>query len=53
MLIVQGTLHRAFGAGPVIGVPLQLIAAVLLWWWTQHLLLVGRVPWLCYCRGPC
>ncbi|WP_369212654.1 YhjD/YihY/BrkB family envelope integrity protein [Streptomyces flavofungini] len=45
MLIVQGTLRRAFGAGPALGVALQLIAAVLLWWWTQHLLLVGRVPW--------
>ncbi|WP_338693879.1 YhjD/YihY/BrkB family envelope integrity protein [Streptomyces sp. Q6] len=45
MLIVQGSLHRAFGAGPVIGFPLQVLAAVLMWWWTQHLLLAGRVPW--------
>ncbi|MGW6022190.1 YhjD/YihY/BrkB family envelope integrity protein [Streptomyces sp. NPDC055099] len=46
MLIVQGLLYRAFGAGPALGVPLQLVASVLMWWWTQHLLLVGRVPWL-------
>lgn len=46
MLIVQGALHRAFGAGPVLGVILQSLAAVLMWWWTQHLLLAGRVPWL-------
>ncbi|MGW2343019.1 YhjD/YihY/BrkB family envelope integrity protein [Streptomyces sp. NPDC001661] len=46
MLIVQGALHRAFGAGAVIGYPLQFAAAALMWWWTQHLLLAGRVPWL-------
>ncbi|WP_320783361.1 ribonuclease BN [Streptomyces sp. CRN 30] len=45
-LILQGTLHRAFGAGPALGVWLQLAAAVPMWWWTQHLLLAGRVPWL-------
>ncbi|WP_425837020.1 YhjD/YihY/BrkB family envelope integrity protein [Streptomyces fractus] len=46
MLIVQGALHRAFGAGAVVGYPLQFAAATLMWWWTQHLLLAGRVPWL-------
>ncbi|MEB8337152.1 YhjD/YihY/BrkB family envelope integrity protein [Streptomyces endophyticus] len=46
MLIVQGVLHRAFGAGAVVGYPLQFGAATLMWWWTQHLLLAGRVPWL-------
>ncbi|MEV0320431.1 YhjD/YihY/BrkB family envelope integrity protein [Streptomyces sp. NPDC050658] len=46
MLVVQGTLHRAFGAGLVLGFPLQLTAAVLMWWWTQHLLLAKRVSWL-------
>ncbi|MYW63339.1 ribonuclease BN [Streptomyces sp. SID8379] len=45
MLVLQGVLHRAFGVGPALGVPLQAVAAVLMWWWTQHLLLVGRVPW--------
>ncbi|MFE0101480.1 YhjD/YihY/BrkB family envelope integrity protein [Streptomyces sp. NPDC059009] len=46
MLVVQGMLRRAFGAGAILGVPLQLVAAVLMWWWTQHLLLAGRVRWL-------
>ncbi|MGW6269383.1 MULTISPECIES: YhjD/YihY/BrkB family envelope integrity protein [unclassified Streptomyces] len=46
MLVVQGTLHRAFGAGVLLGLPLQLAAAVLMWWWTQRLLLAGRVAWL-------
>ncbi|MET8473022.1 YhjD/YihY/BrkB family envelope integrity protein [Streptomyces sp. NPDC006422] len=46
MLIVQGALHRAFGAGALLGYPLQFAAAALMWWWTQHLLLAGRVPWL-------
>jgi membrane protein len=27
-------------------VPLQLVAQVGVWWWTQHLLLAARVPWL-------
>ncbi|WP_063836891.1 YhjD/YihY/BrkB family envelope integrity protein [Phaeacidiphilus oryzae] len=45
VLILQGILHRAFGAGPGLGVPLQLAAAVLMWWWTQHLLLIARVGW--------
>ncbi|OKI02666.1 ribonuclease BN [Streptomyces sp. CB02923] len=45
-LLYQGMLHRAFGAGAALGVPLQLAGAVLMWWWTQHLLLAGRVPWM-------
>ncbi|MET9296988.1 YhjD/YihY/BrkB family envelope integrity protein [Streptomyces sp. NPDC003077] len=44
-LLSQEVLRRAFGAGPALGVPLQLVGAVLMWWWTQHLLLAGRVPW--------
>ncbi|MEV5978365.1 YhjD/YihY/BrkB family envelope integrity protein [Streptomyces sp. NPDC052114] len=50
-LIVQGALHRAFGAGPVLGVSLQVLVTVLMWWWTQHLLLAGRVPWLSLLPG--
>ncbi|WP_306317400.1 MULTISPECIES: YhjD/YihY/BrkB family envelope integrity protein [unclassified Streptomyces] len=46
MLIVQGALHRSFGAGAFLGYPLQFVAAALMWWWTQHLLLAGRLPWL-------
>ncbi|MGW7555018.1 YhjD/YihY/BrkB family envelope integrity protein [Streptomyces rimosus] len=45
-LLYQGLLHRAFGAGPGLGVPLQMVGAVAMWWWTQHLLLAGRVRWL-------
>ncbi|MGY0022163.1 YhjD/YihY/BrkB family envelope integrity protein [Streptomyces sp. cg35] len=45
-LIVQGTLHRTVDAGPAVAYLLQLTVTVPMWWWTQHLLLVGRVPWL-------
>ncbi|MET8687733.1 YhjD/YihY/BrkB family envelope integrity protein [Streptomyces sp. NPDC004732] len=44
-LFFQGLMHDGFGAGPVLGIPLQAVGAVLMWWWTQHLLLAGRVPW--------
>ncbi|MFF0739691.1 YhjD/YihY/BrkB family envelope integrity protein [Streptomyces sp. NPDC004111] len=44
-LFFQGLLHDGFGAGPWLGVVLQIVVAVLMWWWTQHLLLAGRVPW--------
>ncbi|MFD6419573.1 YhjD/YihY/BrkB family envelope integrity protein [Streptomyces sp. NPDC060194] len=45
-LIAQGLLHGGIGAGPWLGVPLSLLCSTLLWWWTQHLLLGGRVAWL-------
>ncbi|MDH6517660.1 membrane protein [Streptomyces sp. SAI-208] len=45
MFAVQGTLRNGFGLGLWLGVPLLLIAEVGIWWWTQHLLLVARVPW--------
>ncbi|KUM85060.1 MULTISPECIES: YhjD/YihY/BrkB family envelope integrity protein [Streptomyces] len=45
MFAVQGTLRDGFGLGLWLGVPLLLIAEVGIWWWTQHLLLVARVPW--------
>ncbi|MEU6390504.1 YhjD/YihY/BrkB family envelope integrity protein [Streptomyces sp. NPDC046939] len=44
-LVVQGAVHQAFGLGPALGVASQLVTATLISWWTQHLLLVGRVPW--------
>ncbi|MFH9423921.1 YhjD/YihY/BrkB family envelope integrity protein [Streptomyces sp. NPDC017529] len=50
-LLYQGLLHRAFGAGPALGVPLQLLGAVVMWWWTQHLLLAGRVSWMSLLPG--
>ncbi|MFD9688728.1 YhjD/YihY/BrkB family envelope integrity protein [Kitasatospora sp. NPDC059088] len=46
VLIVQGQVRTGFGLGDSLGVFLYLVSAVLLWWWTQHLLLGGRVPWL-------
>ncbi|MES4903182.1 MULTISPECIES: ribonuclease BN [unclassified Streptomyces] len=46
VLLVQAPLRRGFGTGIVSGLVLSLLSAVLLWWWTQHLLLGGRVGWL-------
>ncbi|MEU6147708.1 YhjD/YihY/BrkB family envelope integrity protein [Streptomyces sp. NPDC047081] len=46
MFGVQGSLRNGFGLGPWLGVPLLLVAEVGIWWWTQHLLLSARVPWL-------
>ncbi|MCD0480903.1 YihY/virulence factor BrkB family protein [Streptacidiphilus sp. ASG 303] len=45
VFVLQGPLRNGFGVGPLLGVPLVLLVDVLLWWWTQHLLLGGRVPW--------
>ncbi|WP_377267220.1 YhjD/YihY/BrkB family envelope integrity protein [Peterkaempfera sp. SMS 1(5)a] len=45
VLVGQGSLRNAFGIGPVLGLPLAALVSVALWWWTQHLLLGGRVPW--------
>ncbi|WP_327317076.1 YhjD/YihY/BrkB family envelope integrity protein [Streptomyces sp. NBC_01235] len=46
MISVQGTLRNGFGLGLWLGLPLLLVAETCLWWWTQHLLLAARVPWL-------
>ncbi|WP_411102949.1 YhjD/YihY/BrkB family envelope integrity protein [Streptomyces sp. cmx-4-9] len=45
-LVFQGALQTAFGTSRVVGFVLAAVSGVLLWWWTQHLLLGGRVPWL-------
>ncbi|MFF2504248.1 YhjD/YihY/BrkB family envelope integrity protein [Streptomyces sp. NPDC058067] len=45
-LVVQGLLRDGFGAGAWLGLPLSAVSSTLLWWWTQHLLLGGRVTWL-------
>ncbi|MFG3257385.1 YhjD/YihY/BrkB family envelope integrity protein [Streptomyces sp. NPDC048172] len=50
-LVFQGVLRGGFGAGGAVGMPLQGAAAVGLWWWTQHLLLAGRVGWLSLLPG--
>ncbi|GGZ84073.1 YhjD/YihY/BrkB family envelope integrity protein [Streptomyces echinoruber] len=45
VLLVQAPLRGGFGTGVVSGLVLSLLSATLLWWWTQHLLLGGRVDW--------
>lgn len=44
-LVFHGACRDGFGAGPLVGFPLAVGSTVLMWWWTQHLLLGGRVPW--------
>ncbi|WP_063836169.1 hypothetical protein [Actinacidiphila yeochonensis] len=46
VLVLQGPLRGGVGAGPWLGVPLIFLTDVLVWWWTQHLLLGGRMRWL-------
>uniref|UniRef100_A0AAU2K0G8 YihY/virulence factor BrkB family protein n=1 Tax=Streptomyces sp. NBC_00049 TaxID=2903617 RepID=A0AAU2K0G8_9ACTN len=45
-LLFQGPIQEAFGAGRILGAVIALVSGTLLWWWTQHLLLGARVPWL-------
>jgi len=44
-LVFQAPIRDGFGAGTWLGVPLIFLASTALWWWTQHLLLGGRVRW--------
>ncbi|GAA2231940.1 YhjD/YihY/BrkB family envelope integrity protein [Streptomyces indiaensis] len=44
-LLLQAPLRKGFGAGTVTGLVLSLISGTLLWWWSQHLLLGGRIGW--------
>ncbi|MFF5370225.1 ribonuclease BN [Streptomyces sp. NPDC013187] len=44
-LLFQAPLRQGFGAGTVTGLVLSLLSATLLWWWSQHLLLGGRIDW--------
>ncbi|MFD8236876.1 ribonuclease BN [Streptomyces sp. NPDC059696] len=44
-LLIQAPVRKGFGAGTVTGLVLSLISATLLWWWSQHLLLGGRIGW--------
>ncbi|MGA5167515.1 MULTISPECIES: YhjD/YihY/BrkB family envelope integrity protein [Streptomyces] len=44
-LMLQAPLRSGFGGGPVTGLVLSLLSATLLWWWSQHLLLGGRIGW--------
>ncbi|MFJ5613423.1 YhjD/YihY/BrkB family envelope integrity protein [Streptomyces sp. NPDC093221] len=45
-LVLQGPLRDGFGVGLWVGLPLTFLADVLVWWWTQRLLLSKRVAWL-------
>ncbi|MER6570993.1 YhjD/YihY/BrkB family envelope integrity protein [Streptomyces sp. NPDC001093] len=45
VLVLQGPLRDGFGAGAWLGIPLTWVSQVGLWWWTQHLLLGGKVGW--------
>ncbi|MFI6276809.1 YhjD/YihY/BrkB family envelope integrity protein [Streptomyces sp. NPDC050988] len=46
VIALQGPLREGFGVGMWLGLPLLLTVEVGVWWWTQHLLLAARVPWL-------
>lgn len=46
VLVFQGRVRQGFGVGQGLGLPLALVMACLMWWWTQYLLLAGRMPWL-------
>ncbi|MFK0255028.1 YhjD/YihY/BrkB family envelope integrity protein [Streptomyces sp. NPDC090445] len=43
VLLVQGPVRQGFGAGLWLGIPLALALQTAAWWWTQHLLLGGRL----------
>ncbi|WP_107092243.1 YhjD/YihY/BrkB family envelope integrity protein [Streptomyces sp. NRRL B-1140] len=44
-LLLQAPLRNGFGAGTATGLVLSLFSGTLLWWWSQHLLLGGRIGW--------
>ena len=46
VLLLQGSVHSGFGAGRWLGLPLNFLADVGVWWWTQRLLLSKRIGWL-------
>ncbi|MFD5425292.1 YhjD/YihY/BrkB family envelope integrity protein [Streptomyces sp. NPDC127084] len=45
VLIVQAPVREGFGTGLWLAVPVTLLTQILLWWWSQHLLLGGLVGW--------
>ncbi|MCX4782341.1 YhjD/YihY/BrkB family envelope integrity protein [Streptomyces sp. NBC_01264] len=45
-LLFQGLVQTAFGTSRITGFTLAAVSGTLLWWWTQHLLLGSRIPWL-------
>lgn len=50
-LLFQAPLRDGFGAGAVTGLVLSMLSATLLWWWSQHLLLGGRIGWVSLLPG--
>ncbi|MEU2395975.1 YhjD/YihY/BrkB family envelope integrity protein [Streptomyces sp. NPDC007369] len=43
LLLVQGPVREGFGVGLWLGIPLAVVLQTAAWWWTQHLLLGGRL----------
>lgn len=46
VMVFQARLREGFGVGWGLGLPMTVAASVLMWWWSQYLLLAGRLPWL-------
>ncbi|CAM5554020.1 YhjD/YihY/BrkB family envelope integrity protein [Streptomyces tanashiensis] len=46
VVFLQAPIRDGFGAGAWLGLPLYFLLSTGVWLWTQHLLLVKRVPWL-------
>jgi membrane protein len=46
VLVFQARVRDGFGLGWGLGLPMALLESVLMWWWTQHILLAGRMRWL-------
>ena len=46
VLVFQARVRDGFGVGQGLGLPMAFAATLLMWWWTQYLLLAGRMPWL-------
>ncbi|WP_405542938.1 YihY/virulence factor BrkB family protein [Streptomyces goshikiensis] len=46
LLIIQGPVRDGFGLGLWLGIPLTFLFQTAVWWWSQHLLLGGVIPWL-------
>ncbi|MFG2755482.1 YhjD/YihY/BrkB family envelope integrity protein [Streptomyces wuyuanensis] len=45
VLMIQGPVREGFGVGLWLAVPVTMLSQMLLWWWSQHLLLGGLVGW--------
>ncbi|WP_086827605.1 YhjD/YihY/BrkB family envelope integrity protein [Streptomyces sp. NRRL B-24572] len=43
--LFQTAIRQGFGGGTAVGVLVSVVTSVVLWWWTQHLLLGARIGW--------